>query len=352
MQFLAQSGVQLRSQPSRASSGEGPARGVQQSLRTLRPLLHTVAVKDPNVGRDAATPTTFGHNFSHIPIRPPSLADRTLAGHPRPATIDELRQAALAATAEAGSGERLPAYPKAAMEARFGFDLSRIRVHQASQTAVQIGANALTRGDHIWFRPGRGPADLRLLGHEVAHVVQQATGETATGEPTRMGRDALEEAARRRSEVRAQGDRGPIDPLPAQAGPALVQFDFDDDVLALLHRMPSADAEDLAPSERRGRIRALSERRERLRQLFRDLPPKEAINVRERLRTRIAGDRLSERFHDILSTGTRSDLVDILDSAFSIGPGVGRISWVVSAFASRSRRTSLTTWKTSRSTVP
>jgi hypothetical protein len=67
------------------------------------------------------------------------------------------------------------------MEARFGHDFSRVRVHsdEASAAATQAyGALAYTTGSDIVFSPGRYrpgmAAGQRLLAHELAHVVQQA----------------------------------------------------------------------------------------------------------------------------------------------------------------------------------
>ena len=66
------------------------------------------------------------------------------------------------------------------MERRFGHDFSRVRVHtdaRAAESARAVTANAYAVGDHVAFADGRyapeTPAGARLLGHELAHVVQQ-----------------------------------------------------------------------------------------------------------------------------------------------------------------------------------
>jgi hypothetical protein len=67
------------------------------------------------------------------------------------------------------------------MEARFGHDFSRVRVHaddRAAHAATALDARAWTFGDHLVFgrrqyAPGRRDGDW-LLAHELAHVVQQA----------------------------------------------------------------------------------------------------------------------------------------------------------------------------------
>ncbi|QHN04111.1 DUF4157 domain-containing protein [Granulicella sp. WH15] len=84
----------------------------------------------------------------------------------------------------ATSGNPLDGSARPFLEGRFGFDFSRIRIHndaRAHQSAEGIGANAYTAGDHIVFARGRyAPetwAGRRLLAHELAHTVQQRRGE-------------------------------------------------------------------------------------------------------------------------------------------------------------------------------
>lgn len=79
-----------------------------------------------------------------------------------------------------GGGQPLPESSRAFMEPRFGQDFSGVRVHhdsQAAGVAQRLNAQAFTRGQDIYFGKGRyQPGTLqgqRLLGHELAHVVQQ-----------------------------------------------------------------------------------------------------------------------------------------------------------------------------------
>ncbi|WHZ21130.1 MAG: hypothetical protein OJF47_000242 [Nitrospira sp.] len=68
------------------------------------------------------------------------------------------------------------------MESRFGCDFSRVRVHtdaKAAESARRVEASAYTVGNDVVFgaekyAPGTS-AGRRLLGHELAHVVQQTT---------------------------------------------------------------------------------------------------------------------------------------------------------------------------------
>jgi Domain of unknown function (DUF4157) len=79
----------------------------------------------------------------------------------------------------AGAGAPLPEAVRAAMERSFNADFAAVRIHEDAQVAA-IGAHAYTRGADIHFAPGRyqphDAAGLELLGHELAHVVQQAQG--------------------------------------------------------------------------------------------------------------------------------------------------------------------------------
>jgi hypothetical protein len=65
------------------------------------------------------------------------------------------------------------------MEAAFGADFSTVTVREGEQPAA-ADALALTHGESITLRPGlggTGSADgMRVLGHELAHVVQQRAG--------------------------------------------------------------------------------------------------------------------------------------------------------------------------------
>jgi len=71
------------------------------------------------------------------------------------------------------------------MEAAFGADLSSVRVHHGGR-ASELGALAVAHGEDIHFAPGQydpGSASGReLIGHEVAHVMQQRAGRTASAQ--------------------------------------------------------------------------------------------------------------------------------------------------------------------------
>ncbi len=74
----------------------------------------------------------------------------------------------------------MPGKVKDQMEKAFTNDFSDVRVHQNSGKAKEVGALAYTQGANVHFAPGQfkpeTPAGRQLLGHELAHVVQQRQG--------------------------------------------------------------------------------------------------------------------------------------------------------------------------------
>jgi hypothetical protein len=64
------------------------------------------------------------------------------------------------------------------LERLFGTDFSAVRIHRDG-AAEQIGARAFARGEAIHLAAGESEADEHLLGHELAHVVQQRQGRVA-----------------------------------------------------------------------------------------------------------------------------------------------------------------------------
>ena len=85
-----------------------------------------------------------------------------------------------------GGGQPLPESTRALFEPRFGYDLSKVRVHedsQAAESARTVNASAYTVGQDIMFGTGEFALGTRqgqkLMAHELTHVVQQS-GANAT----------------------------------------------------------------------------------------------------------------------------------------------------------------------------
>jgi|GEM_PF-6268574 len=76
-------------------------------------------------------------------------------------------------------GKRMPQTIQARMESVFGTSFGDVRIHEGPE-AASIGAFAFTQGSSIFFAPGQynpnTPGGQRLLGQQLAHVVQQRSG--------------------------------------------------------------------------------------------------------------------------------------------------------------------------------
>ena len=95
------------------------------------------------------------------------------------------------------SGTSLDQETRSFMESRFGFDFSRVKIHndtQAALSAREMGAAAYTVGNDIVFGPGRFAPETaegkELIAHELTHTVQQerpaarTTGQILSTTPT------------------------------------------------------------------------------------------------------------------------------------------------------------------------
>jgi hypothetical protein len=84
---------------------------------------------------------------------------------------------------DAGSGN-LPAQLKIQMESSMGADFSGVKLHTNSKEASQMGAKAFARGNDVHFAKGyynpNSQAGKEMLGHELAHIVQQRQGKVKT----------------------------------------------------------------------------------------------------------------------------------------------------------------------------
>jgi len=88
-------------------------------------------------------------------------------------------EAASRALAGGASGSALRPEVRSTLESGLGADLSQVRVHEDSAShaaAASINAKAFTHKNEIWLGAGQSQADLRLMAHETAHVVQQGGG--------------------------------------------------------------------------------------------------------------------------------------------------------------------------------
>lgn len=118
---------------------------------------------------------------------------------------------------------------RAPMETRFGAEFSTVRIHAdatAAESARTIGAAAYTVGRDIVFGAGRyqphSGAGQQLLAHELAHVVQQSRGGSASPD-----------AEARADQAADQAMQGRLVPTQALGGaPAALQAKPDDNPVA------------------------------------------------------------------------------------------------------------------------
>jgi Domain of unknown function (DUF4157) len=108
--------------------------------------------------------------------------------------------ASTTAPGRSGNGGAALAAPlRQRMEGLFGADFSTVRVHQ-SGNAEALDAVAYAHGENLHFKPGaydpESEAGRELIGHELAHVMQQRAGRVAApqGKGSPIVADAVLEA--------------------------------------------------------------------------------------------------------------------------------------------------------------
>lgn len=127
----------------------------------------------------------------------------------------------------AGTGRPLPDALRTRMEAALGADFSAVRIHVGPQ-AAKLGAAAFTMGSDVYFAPGWYQPDTvrgqQLLGHELAHVIQQRAGRVRNplpGELAVVTDRALEAEADRAGQRAAAFQARPQADSVARALPAV-----------------------------------------------------------------------------------------------------------------------------------
>jgi hypothetical protein len=126
-----------------------------------------------------------GHRAAAAELPAPgkrTLVSALQASMPDPAPVQRKAGGAPGAGAldlPTSGGQPLPEAVRAKMERAFRADFSAVRVFEGPEAAA-VGALAFTRGTNLFFAPGQYRPETakgqELLGHELAHVVQQAAG--------------------------------------------------------------------------------------------------------------------------------------------------------------------------------
>ena len=167
---------------------ENPSSHISLTLNQRQPK--NAVIQSIQAPVDIAPPTvTLGRPASHV------LKDQTLKK--------------LESTTITSTGAPLPVAVKSPLTHSFSVDLTPIRVHtdaRAQLTVRSFNTRAFAYGHNIFLGPGESPSDLRLMAHEVAHVVQQSRGAVIQNFTTGRG-DALEHEAERASVAAVRGEK-------------------------------------------------------------------------------------------------------------------------------------------------
>ncbi|MCW2533529.1 MAG: hypothetical protein JWP62_3099 [Blastococcus sp.] len=166
-------------------------------------------------------------------------------------------------------GRPLPDAVRTRMQAAFGADFSGVTVRQDDEAAA-MDAEAFTRGEGIAFAPGvydpHSSEGLEVIGHELAHVLQQRAGRVhgagVSDDPVLEAEadQAGHRAARGRPAWTEAGARGgDIAPAPAEAaavpGTGVAQRkDGDKDNVRRLQQMFGGQANPPAPANPPARV--------------------------------------------------------------------------------------------------
>lgn len=134
--------------------------------------------------------------------------------------------------AEKGSGQPLELKTRSEMETSFGHDFSEVHIHAdtaADKPARELGARAFTSGKDIFFRenayqPG-SEAGKGLLGHELAHVIQQGSGISGTEHALSNSKSSLETEAETAGSAVASGKSITLSPAAHVSAIRLQQAD-------------------------------------------------------------------------------------------------------------------------------
>ncbi|MFV8753950.1 eCIS core domain-containing protein [Nannocystaceae bacterium ST9] len=144
--------------------------------------------------------------------RPPSYSSDTVNAvrrHEDPSHGREVTDLALAERIRnPGPGRPLESETRATLERYLGHDFAAVRLHddaRARSDSARLGAQAFTYGRNVWLGPGAQSSDVRLMAHELTHVIQQG----GTGAPARVQRrvqaNMLDDGLRKAGEIFDKG---------------------------------------------------------------------------------------------------------------------------------------------------
>ncbi|MGK0365575.1 MAG: hypothetical protein ACI85O_002641 [Saprospiraceae bacterium] len=114
-----------------------------------------------------------------VSLTPPALQFKKLDQEEEEASL-QMKEGAISGSDTAGTNNGMPNDVLGKMENSFQSDFSNVNFHTSSQSATDVGALAYAQGNDVHFAPGQFKPNTQsgqeLIGHELAHVVQQRQG--------------------------------------------------------------------------------------------------------------------------------------------------------------------------------
>ncbi len=171
-------------------------RGRKAKRRVAAPpaLVPADAERVMAMGRDAGNRALTRLLRRSLPVEPAhGVLEARAKGLSQPAASTAGRSAAPPGVANGvatarGAGRPLPPDVLSGMERRYGADFRDVRLHRGREAAAmndRLRAKAFTTGADIFLRNPEQSLDSgqgrRLIAHELAHVVQQRSGEAPAG---------------------------------------------------------------------------------------------------------------------------------------------------------------------------
>jgi uncharacterized protein DUF4157 len=194
--------------------------------RAVAPLRENPSTTNVSITFNRKAPNNAVINAIQAPadLAPPTLT----LGRPASQVIKDSRLKKLESTTITSTGASLPVAVKSPLARSFSIDLTPIRVHtdaRAQQTVRSFKTRAFAYGHHIFLGPGESPDDLRLMAHEVAHVVQQSGG-VVLQHFTPASADAFEQEAEQASAAAARGEKFNVRKRTARRPQGLLGIDI------------------------------------------------------------------------------------------------------------------------------
>jgi hypothetical protein len=134
-------------------------------------LVNDDSKRSLTIARNPTASATIQFVEAPAEVAPPTI---TLGRPSSPRNLKHHTVQKLESTTITSTGAPLPVAVKNPLTRSFSIDLTPIRVHtdaRAQHTVRSFNTRAFAYGHNIFLGPGESPSDLRLMAHEVAHVV-------------------------------------------------------------------------------------------------------------------------------------------------------------------------------------